>query len=66
MAAKKRRAKKSAKRSAKRTTTKRHAKHGAKRRANGHGHVPLKVLERRLSKLEKVVAARRKNPSRWK
>ena len=29
-------------------------------------HKPLKVLEKRLSRLSKIVATRRKNPSKWK
>lgn len=29
-------------------------------------HKPLRVLEKRLSRLTKIVAARKKNPSKWK
>lgn len=28
-------------------------------------HKPLKVLEKRLSRLTKIVAARKKNPKKW-
>lgn len=39
---------------------------GRKDSGTAKSHKPLKVLEKRLSRLTKIVAARKKNPSKWK
>jgi len=39
---------------------------GRKDSGTTKSHKPLKVLEKRLSRLSKIVAARKKNPSKWK
>lgn len=53
----------------KRTRRKRRYSLGTLGRINSgtpRNHKPLKVLEKRLSRLSKIVAARKKNPSKWK
>lgn len=56
----------------KRTRRKRRARNpvlgtlGRKDSGTARSHKPLKVLEKRLSRLSKIVAARKKNPSKWK
>ncbi len=39
---------------------------GRKDSGTTRSHKPLKVLEKRLSRLSKIVAARKKNPAKWK
>lgn len=39
---------------------------GRKNSGTPKSHKPLKVLEKRLTRLAGIVAARRKNPSKWK
>ncbi len=38
---------------------------GRKDSGTTKSHKPLKVLEKRLSRLTKIVAARKKNPKKW-
>lgn len=39
---------------------------GRENSGTAKSHKPLKVLEKRLSRLSKIVAARKKNPAKWK